>query len=264
MWGLCNGSNTTIVRLQHAQLAPCRQDGEAAAGPSGSHLGPHFSFPQLDHRPESSDITALLHASSSLQSHGEAASSHTPSTLARSLSPRSARLMAAVLAAAGDDELIQVVARAHSSKAVPPLAHTLRHRLQEPFGAEGEAQAAAGTDHILTLGCTGMALAPHQGWLLEHRLLLECKGLLFNQHAFARSQRKMTQCCCRQRKGSPPERQAVHFCWRDPATAVQSAYHARADGGSREQPQACCCVLLGASMQRCRQYLVERSYILYA
>ena len=160
MWGQCNGWATTIMRLQQAQLVPCRQDDEAAAWPSGSHSAPPFSFPQLDHRPEPSGMKALQHATSSLQSHGEPASSPTPSSLARSLSPRSTRLMAAVLAAAGDDELIQIVARAHSSKAVPPLAHTLRHRLQEPSGADGEAEAAAGTDHTITLWCTGMAWLP--------------------------------------------------------------------------------------------------------
>ena len=108
-----------------------------------------FSFPRLD-RPESPDRQALLHNTSShtIPPNDLASSSAhpqpLPSSLASTLSPRSAKLMAAVLAAAGEDEVIKAVARAHSRKAAPPLTHTLRHRLQEPCDAEVEAANDAG------------------------------------------------------------------------------------------------------------------------
>lgn len=104
-----------------------------------------FSFPRLD-RPESPDRQGLLHSASShaIPPNDPASSSAQPSSLASTLSPRSTKLLAAVLAAAGEDEVIKAVARAHSCKAVPPLTHTLRHRLQEPCDAEVEAANDAG------------------------------------------------------------------------------------------------------------------------
>ena len=97
----------------------------------------YFAFPLLD-RPESPDPLAQLHTSLSTMLSSQASTSQLlseptpPSSLAQSLSPRSAALMAAALAVAGKDEVLDTVAQAHKSKALPPLTHIIRHRLQGP------------------------------------------------------------------------------------------------------------------------------------
>lgn len=69
-----------------------------------------------------------------------------PSQLARKLSGHSAQLLADALAAAGHDETLSAVLTAHAKQAQPPLAQSLRHRLQQD--AELDAGALDGRPYM--------------------------------------------------------------------------------------------------------------------
>ena len=90
--------------------------------PAGSSS--HFSFPALS-RPDSPDPFAPLHAQLEANAAAE------PSRLAKTLSGPSAQLLAAALAAAGDDEALADVLTAHAKSPQPLLTQSLRQRLQQ-------------------------------------------------------------------------------------------------------------------------------------